>query len=136
MADEPDRVTIVVADDEDASRERIARSLRQSGYFPVEVADGQEAIDRIGEGGIDLLITDLVMPRKEGIETIRELRRGYPDLPIIAISGAVEGSYLKAAAKLGASATLAKPFESGELLEAVRTALKQSADGVRDANGR
>lgn len=124
-----ERVTIVVADDEDISRETIATSLRQSGYFPVEVADGQEAIDRIGEGGIDLLITDLVMPRKEGIETIRELRRTHPELPIIAISGAVEGGYLKAAGKLGACATLAKPFGSGELLEAVSAALRQQAAG-------
>lgn len=122
------RFTIVVADDEDAYRETIARFLRQSGYFPVEVADGQAAIDRIGEGGIDLLITDLVMPRKEGIETIRELRRTHPDLPIIAMSGAVEGSYLKAAGKLGACATLAKPFASRELLAAVSAVLGRQAE--------
>lgn len=123
MAGTGNRVTIVVADDEEVYRALIARSLRQYGYFPVEVADGQEAIDRIGEGGIDLLITDLVMPRKEGIETIRELRRSHPDLPIIAMSGACEGGYLKAAGKLGARATLAKPFESRELLAAVSAAL-------------
>lgn len=129
MGGEPDRVTIVVADDEDAYREAIARSLRQSGYSPVEVADGQEALDRIRQGGIDLLITDLVMPRKEGIETIRELRRTHPNLPIIAMSGAVEGSYLKAAGKLGACATLAKPFQSGELLAAVSAALGRETRG-------
>lgn len=123
MAGSENRVTIVVADDEEAYRQSIAGFLRQYGYFSVEVADGQEAIDRIGQGGIDLLITDLVMPRKEGIETIRELRRSHPDLPIIAMSGAFDGGYLKAAGKLGARATLAKPFQSQELLAAVTAAL-------------
>ena len=63
---------------------------------------------------------DLVMPEREGIETIQEIRSDYPVLPIIAVSGAFEGTMLKAAQCLGANATIRKPFGMQVLLDTIR----------------
>src|SRR5579872_4174234 len=79
------QATIVVADDDSAMRAVIASLLTGAGYLVIEVGNGQEALDRIEVGGIDLLITDLVMPVKEGIETIRDVRKIRPQMPIVAM---------------------------------------------------
>ena len=76
----------------------------------------------------DLLITDLLMPEKEGIELIQEVRRNHPKMPIIAISGAQTdktGIYLKMAGSLGADYVLAKPFALKDLLNTVKQALRE-----------
>jgi len=74
----------------------------------------------------DLIITDMVMPEKEGIETIQELRQGFPDIKIIAMSGGGQvgsGEYLHIAKMLGAQRTFAKPVEQEELLKGIRELL-------------
>jgi CheY-like chemotaxis protein len=87
----------------------------------VEAGNGRDGLSLAREGQPDVVVTDLIMPDKEGLETIIELRRDFPDLPIIAMSGSGLGShYLKAAEKLGAEKTLAKPFMMEELVQAVR----------------
>ncbi len=96
------------------------------GHEVVNASNGKEGIKLFRENGADLIITDIVMPEKEGLETIMELRKGYPDVKIIAISGGGRvdpESYLTMAEKMGASRTLTKPFEREELLEAVRELL-------------
>ena len=72
---------------------------------------------------VDLVITDLVMPEQEGLETLQRLRVERPELPVIAISGAFGGSFLKSARLFGATAALPKPIDPEELLRAVREAL-------------
>lgn len=85
-----------------------------------------EAIDYMSDSKPDVLVTDIIMPEKEGIATIREFRSLYPDLPIIAISGAGRTptmDFLELAGRLGADRMLAKPFGPQELLNTVREVL-------------
>ena len=119
---------ILIIDDESSIRKLIHIMLEQNGYKVDEAADGAAGIKKIKIDPPDLIITDLIMPGKEGIETIMELRRDYPDLKIIAMSGGgVIGpqEYLKIAKSVGAYRTFKKPFKMGELLEAVEALLKQ-----------
>jgi DNA-binding NarL/FixJ family response regulator len=94
----------------------------------MEAGNGRQAMQQITQNAdIDLMITDLVMPEQEGIETIRMVRKVRPDLKVIAMSGAAGGSYLGSATMLGASASLQKPFSTGELLRTVRDVLRDPA---------
>lgn len=119
---------ILVIDDEPSIRKLIHIMLEKNGYEVDEAADGAEGMKKIKADPPDLIITDLIMPGKEGIETIIELRRDYPDVKIIAMSGGgVIGprEYLKMAKSVGAHRTFKKPFEMRELLESVDDLLKQ-----------
>jgi CheY-like chemotaxis protein len=78
---------ILVVDDEDQMRTMIRQMLEKSGYEVTEARNGREAICRYRERPSDVVITDLIMPEKEGIETIMEFRHEHPDVKIIAISG-------------------------------------------------
>jgi YesN/AraC family two-component response regulator len=82
--------------------------------------DGGRAIAKLAAEPVDLLITDLVMPGQEGIETIAQARREYPQMKILAISGFSSGEYLRMAKVLGANETLAKPLDLAVLVERVR----------------
>lgn len=100
--------------------------LEDAGHTVVTASDGHRALVAVKAGGIDLVITDIIMPRKEGIETIVELRTHYPLLKVIAMSGGGRVgamSYLEIAEKLGALHTLEKPFNATALLAAVKTVL-------------
>jgi CheY-like chemotaxis protein len=116
---------ILVIDDEPGIRLIICRALEDAGHEVVEFENGRGAIENVEGEAADLLITDIFMPDVEGIETIREIRRRRPDLPIIAISGVdFEGrDYLRVARKFGAAATLKKPFWPADLLKLVSRVL-------------
>jgi DNA-binding response OmpR family regulator len=119
---------ILVVDDEDAIRGLINITLTNVGYSVLEAHNGKVASRLLAQDVPDLLITDLLMPEKEGIELIQEVRTHYPKLPIIAMSGAQTektGLYLQMAGSLGADYTLAKPFALAELLRTVQQALKK-----------
>jgi DNA-binding response OmpR family regulator len=109
-----------LVDDDDALRRAVRRVLEHAGYTVFEAREGGQALTLSRTESFDLVITDLVMPGREGLETIRALRAAQPDLAIIAISGArnVE-DYLKMAKLLGAAATIQKPFETAHLLAAI-----------------
>jgi DNA-binding response OmpR family regulator len=118
---------ILVADDDEGIREALTFALRTAGHKTVAVSDGIAALSASRQFPIKLAIIDLIMPKKEGIETILELRRERPDLAIIAISGGGCGSpedYLNVAKKLGAVRTLTKPFTARELFAQVIEVLK------------
>jgi DNA-binding response OmpR family regulator/nitrogen-specific signal transduction histidine kinase len=115
---------ILVADDEAGVRRFLRAVLEEGGYEVVEAADGKQALQEALAGRVDLVITDLVMPEQEGIETIQALRRDVPGVGIIAISGAFEGQFLKTALLLGADAGLSKPVSAGLLLARVAEVLK------------
>ena len=110
---------ILVIDDHTAVRKTIRRALELDGHQVTEAADGVEGMRRFGERPVDLVVTDILMPNREGIETIIELRRANPALPILAVSGGSTNSdrdgILASANLLGASRVLAKPFSLGEL---------------------
>jgi CheY-like chemotaxis protein len=115
--------TLLVIDDDPAVRGFLRQILAGAGYVVVEAGDGKSGMSKIGPQRVELVITDLVMPEQEGLETLQRLRVERPNLPVIAISGAFGGSYLKSARRLGATATLAKPIDPETLLRAVREAL-------------
>jgi PAS domain S-box-containing protein len=115
--------TLLVIDDDPAVRGFLRQILAGAGYVVVEAADGKSGMSKIEPQAVDLVITDLVMPEQEGLETLQRLRVERPNLPVIAISGAFGGCYLKTARRLGAAATLAKPIDPEALLRAVREAL-------------
>jgi CheY-like chemotaxis protein len=119
---------ILLVDDDDALRTVLRLLLIKMEYEVVEAKNGREAMALFDKEGPDLVITDLVMPEKDGVEVIRDLRRKRPDLKIIAMSGggrASAGSYLKIAKAMGASIVLAKPFSHDEMRAAISQLLNE-----------
>ncbi len=118
---------ILVIDDDIGMRRTIRRMLIRAGHEVAEAKDGFEGIKLFRADRPHIVITDLFMPNKEGIETIRDLRREHPSALILAISGgstALEGSiavphFLDMAEALGANGMLAKPFRAEDLLREI-----------------
>jgi CheY-like chemotaxis protein len=111
---------ILVIDDSSTVRQFVRSAL--VGHTVIDAGDGQAGLALFHRQNPDLVITDMVMPVKEGIETIREIRRSGRETKIVAMSGTSDKSerlYLAAAQKLGADAVLRKPFESTELQQVV-----------------
>ncbi len=107
-------------------RESLAKVLQACGFEVTMAGDGVEGIATFRANPTDLVITDLVMPKKEGLETIMELHREFPNAKIIAMSGGTrhdETVFLRAAQKLGAHRWLQKPFGMDQLLGAVNELL-------------
>jgi len=118
-------IRILVADDEAAVRGFLRVLLEGAGYHVIEAADGKHALRQARAGRVDLVITDLVMPEQEGIETIQALRQEVPGIGIIAVSGAFEGQFLQVAEMMGADAVLTKPLSPEALLASVADVLKR-----------
>ena len=117
---------ILVVDDEELARFTIRDILETAGHEIEEAENGKQAIERQKAEPFDLIVTDIVMPEKEGVETTIELKRDYPDLKIIAISGGGRTKnldFLHLADAFGADKILAKPFSEDELLERVNECL-------------
>ena len=113
---------ILVIDDSEAMRHLVRRMLERAKHKVIEAEDGEAGLVIFEDQAPALVITDLIMPRMEGIETIQQIRRSAPNSKIIAMSGIAETRatmYLSAARKLGADATLAKPFSGAALLDLV-----------------
>ena len=105
---------------------QIRSSLELEGYEVREASNGREAMEILASYKPDLMITDILMPEKEGIETIREARQQQADIKIIAISGGVRSEnmdFLKIAKRLGADLALGKPFGRQQLLDMVHQLL-------------
>ncbi len=118
--------TVLVVDDDKETRRLVRMQLEDKGHEVSVGDDGEQATRALKEKSYDLLITDLIMPNKEGIELIMECRKAYPKMKIIAISGVymgVGGTALPVAEKLGADAALEKPFKFAKLLETVNAVL-------------
>lgn len=114
---------ILVLDDDDAVRGLLHQALSDAGYEVQSAGDGREGMRLVAKYEFDLVLTDLIMPDREGIETIRELRRDYPAIRIVAMSGAMDAVYLKTAELLGADVALRKPIECQDLLRILRELL-------------
>ena len=113
---------ILLVDDNESFRKPLGEVLRKSGYEVQTAAEGAAALRLFRQQPFDLVVTDLVMPGMEGIETIIEIRRIAPRAKIIAMSGGGRISpedYLEMARHLGAARTLAKPFTAREFLESI-----------------
>lgn len=117
---------ILVIEDEAQIRSLLRQNLETEGYMVLEAENGAVGITQYQRNTVDLVITDLIMPEKEGLETIRELRRLNPQVKIIAISGGGKiepEQYLSIAQKLGVLRTFTKPFRRNEILAAVKELL-------------
>jgi CheY-like chemotaxis protein len=117
---------VLVAEDDAQYRKLLKEVLENFGYQVLTTANGKEALRVFQEQTPKLVITDIIMPEKEGIETIRELRKMAPDVKIIAISGGGIGSadiYLKIAKAVGADRTIEKPIVIDDLMYAVSVLL-------------
>lgn len=120
---------ILVIDDEPAMRDAVRVTLELARHKVLEARDGATAVEYYGSARPDLVITDVLMPAKDGLEVIREIRRLDPKARIIAMSGGgqfAELKYLAFTREFGALESLAKPFRAQQLLAAVERALSAS----------
>ena len=122
--------SILIIDDEGQIRSMIRLILEREGYAVTEAPDGTEGIRRFREKPTDLIITDIIMPNKDGIGMIIELKKEFPGVKIIAMSGGGlnrPDGYLRGAKQLGAACALSKPINRQELLRVVKDTLKGNA---------
>jgi CheY-like chemotaxis protein len=121
---------ILVIDDDAQMRRTVRRMLATASHSVMEAANGKAGIELMGERVPDLVVTDILMPERDGIEVIRDIRREYPGIKVVAISGgaATGGTplYLNAAQKLGADAVIEKPFHPSEFLALTQRLLSTS----------
>lgn len=113
---------ILLIEDDTALRRMLYYDLIAAGYAVAEAVHGADGLMQLRQNPVDLVITDMLMPEMDGVETIQQLRRSFPDIKIMAISGgglASPDHYLRIAKKLGADKTLKKPFTFPELLDVV-----------------
>lgn len=118
---------ILVIDDEPTALDLLQRILIAEGYEVVSATNGREGVEKFAKTPCDLLVTDMVMPEKDGLRTILDLRLEAPDLPVLAISGGgviPKERYLTVAGYLERVETLAKPFAVQELVETVKRLLQ------------
>jgi CheY-like chemotaxis protein len=119
---------ILVIDDDDQVRQLIRRFLERAGFEVDDAGDPVVGLQMARTEPPDVLITDILMPEKDGLEIIRELHQEIPEVEILAISGGAQSgpeTYLPPARALGAVRTLAKPFTQEQLLEAVAGLLNE-----------
>lgn len=120
---------ILVVDDEPQVRDMLRQTLEKEGYEVTEANDGEEGVRVLKEQLVDLMITDIYMPKKEGLETMSEARKMNPSLKIIAISGGGKQHDLDSlliSHRFGANKVLPKPFSRKTLLQHIQELLKIS----------
>lgn len=121
----PVPLNILVVDDEAILRDTLKVVLTKFGHNPTLASNGREALAALKSQRFDLVVTDLLMPDFDGLELLGQIRRTYPDIPAIAISGGgriSSNEYLLMARKLGAVAVLSKPFTPEDVATAIRAA--------------
>src|SRR4051812_35399567 len=120
---------ILLVDDDDLLRNALRLTLGKMGHHVHEARNGNEALRLFAAEPPDLVLTDIIMPEKEGLETILELKRLHPTVKIIAMSGggrATDIDYLKIARQMGVARTLHKPFSSDAMATAIAEVIPSS----------
>jgi DNA-binding response OmpR family regulator len=110
---------ICLIDDDHDVRRTLRSHLESGGYKVIEASNGHEGLRLLGHHACEIAIVDLIMPEKEGLSTILEIKERFPRVRVLAITGR-DAQYLKLAGQLGADETLAKPIHTAALLECVR----------------
>jgi len=114
--------TILVIDDEDQMRSMLRTMLERAGHTVLDAQDGKVGQSILSGQPVDLVITDILMPERDGLEIIRAIQRSAPGVKIIAISGGGRTGkldFLEEAKEFGAHSVLHKPFGSKELMDAI-----------------
>jgi DNA-binding response OmpR family regulator len=123
---------ILVIDDDDLFREFLEAQLTAAGYEVIAACDGEDGLHKQAERPVDLVICDVLMPNKDGLETIRELRGRAPALPIISMTGGILADSedgiddLRMSLAFGATRSIGKPFRAVKLLKLVRECLEST----------
>jgi len=113
---------ILLLDDDEDFRESMAEVLERNGHTVFTDSDGVDVLEHLHALDIEIVITDVVMPEQDGIKTLMEIKRNYPDTSVVVVSGGgrIEaGAYLRAVESLQADAVLRKPVSAERLLETV-----------------
>jgi len=131
---------ITVIEDEAPIRRGVVDVLRASGYHVSEAADGARGLDEANRPGVDLVLLDLLLPRLDGLEVLRQLRKTRPALPVIILTARGTEDDRVRGLKMGADDYVVKPFSARELLARVEAVLRRSngrpADGACARLGR
>lgn len=132
MSTSPRPVILLVEDDHHV-RAMLTETLSGEGFTVAQAVNGQEGLRRYEAGGVQLVVTDILMPEMEGLQFIKELRALTPDLPIIAISGGAvhlsPGCNLELASMFGATCVFQKPIDLEMLMKTIADLLEKHAAG-------
>jgi len=123
---------ILIVDDDELVRTFLNRLMEKNGHQTLVAENGKKAVEQYQQNQPDLVITDIVMPEQEGIETILKLKRINPEVKIIALSGGGKippSEYLRMATKLGAAKAFMKPIDNSRLMAAVDELLSNRKGG-------
>ena len=115
--------SILIVEDEELVRSMLLDNFEHEGFQVFGAEDGREGQNQLEDEQVDLVISDLVMPRQDGLELLMEMRRSWPDIPLIAITAPSNQLYLEVAGRLGAARTFEKPLDLEALTRAVRDLL-------------
>jgi two-component system chemotaxis response regulator CheY len=119
--------SILAVDDSASMRQMVSFTLRSSGYDVIEAVDGQDALDKVGDRQVDLVLTDQNMPRMDGLTLIRQLRGQdrFKRTPILVLTTESSDEMKQAGRAAGATGWMVKPFDPARLLEVIGKVLPQ-----------
>src|SRR5947209_8730760 len=117
---------VLVVDDEQSLRKVLAATLQREGYEVQVASDGEEALGALDRDGADVVVTDLVMPRMDGLSLLRKVVARHPDVPVIVVTAHGRVDSAVEAMKAGAFDFVTKPFDHGELKAIIAKAARQS----------
>jgi two-component system chemotaxis response regulator CheY len=119
--------SILAVDDSASMRQMVSFTLRSSGYEVIEAVDGQDALDKLGDREVDLVLTDQNMPRMDGLTLIRQLRGRdrFRRTPILVLTTESSDEMKQAGRAAGATGWMVKPFDPARLLEVIGKVLPQ-----------
>jgi DNA-binding response OmpR family regulator len=123
---------VLVVEDDDAIRRGIVDALQIAGYQPIEARDGNEGLERALTGGYELLLLDLVLPKRSGLEILEQVRDARPTAPVIILTALGAEEDRVRGLKLGADDYVVKPFSIRELLARIEAVLRRSAERPAD----
>src|SRR5437016_9293981 len=126
---------IVVIEDEPAIRRGVVDALRATGYQVTEAADGAKGLEEAVRQGVDLVLLDLLLPKRDGLDVLAEIRKVRPTLPVIVLTARGSEEDRVRGLKMGADDYVIKPFSARELLARVEAVLRRSVDRPGEVRG-
>jgi DNA-binding response OmpR family regulator len=131
MMEKPNAKTILVVEDDSAIRRGLCDALRFSGYRVFDAPDGKAGLDQAITREVDLVLLDILMPKMDGMEVLRELRKASPSLPVIFLTAKGQEEDRVRGLRAGADDYVVKPFSASEVLARVEAVLRRSAERPR-----